>query len=264
MTHPLRSIRIEEAGCRSEIEELAGGAWWMSLEAPGGETTTEDVPYFETVCQLLDRWLARHVPPDAPGRFAGLVAEKWDHEERMAVTVRYLTRGSLLQVFDEDGSVPTLDGFIECMQGCGDRVLRVWDGGGTLLADRRVEVARELRGSVGCDLGFDVPRTEDVPGPVLARFVVRPQDGAPEGARGNLLLGAMMKGPATDLLRPGTVYAIREVLGTLVIEPVGDAAIALDRSRSAVAVCWGNGIDAILDGASGSFLLTHGEAAPRG
>jgi hypothetical protein len=55
-----------------------------------------------------------------------------------------------------------------------------------------------------------------------ARFVIRPA-GLP--GQGDLLLGAMFVMQNKQLLRPGIVYEIREILDELVIVPLGPAAI---------------------------------------
>lgn len=93
----------------------------------------------------------------------------------------------------------------------------------------------------------------------LARFVIRPN----EQGQGDLVLGAMFKAQNAELLSPNKVYEIREVVGTLMIVPVGDAHIANNKrpADDAHGICWGNDISYILDVGNGRHLLTVEETA---
>lgn len=94
----------------------------------------------------------------------------------------------------------------------------------------------------------------------LARFVVRPASSEGKTPQGDLLLGSMMFNQKSDLLRPGEIHEIREVMGTLMLMPLGKAAIGMKRSDSSLGVCWGNDVNQIITVAPGRFLLTKAEA----
>lgn len=64
----------------------------------------------------------------------------------------------------------------------------------------------------------------------LARLLVRPT----EDGRGDLILGVMFKKQVPDLLRPGLVYEVREVLGAAAIVSLGEAAIGRDAGASLI------------------------------
>jgi hypothetical protein len=136
-------IEFEEAGFLFQLFPLDGGQWWMSVTASDGDTRGEQIKDFEEVCTAVDDWIRRRGSADDPRRFKGLKAVVWNHETRSVEDCVYPTRGELLRVFD-DGSLPTVDEFVEHMECCGDRALLVFDGAGTLLADRRRKVAKDL------------------------------------------------------------------------------------------------------------------------
>lgn len=93
----------------------------------------------------------------------------------------------------------------------------------------------------------------------LARFVIRPTD----DGRGDLILGALFKQQRPDLLRPGLVYEIREVMDTMVLTSVGDAAIGRNTKDSLMPhIHWLGTPDQILT-SGGAHLLTREEYARR-
>lgn len=92
----------------------------------------------------------------------------------------------------------------------------------------------------------------------LGRFVIRPRE---EHGPGDLILGALFKHQNPDLLRPGLVYELRDVLDTLTIYPVGPTAIGHNRQTSRLTSNWMHDVSAILDVEQGQHLLTIAEYA---
>lgn len=89
---------------------------------------------------------------------------------------------------------------------------------------------------------------------LLARFTVRPTD--KNDGPGDLVIGVMLK-KQNNLLRPGRIYQISDIMDTLMIKDVGPSAIGYDRNYSCIEVNWMHSIEQIL--CSGHWLLTANE-----
>jgi hypothetical protein len=89
----------------------------------------------------------------------------------------------------------------------------------------------------------------------LARFTIRPH----EDGKGDLILGALYKAQNADLLKPGVIYEIREVMGELQIVDVGASAIRLNMNLGPIHVCWQHSVDYILSVSGKVHLLTENE-----
>lgn len=138
-------IRIEEAGAVFEIfGNMPDGSYWMNITDASGELRSVDAKDWQDVCQQIDRWFEKHVAADDPHRFKGYRATIRNHETGLIEPHVFTTRGALLEVWT-DGSIPALEDFVEHMECCGDDVILVQDGAGTLLADRREEVKIAMR-----------------------------------------------------------------------------------------------------------------------
>jgi hypothetical protein len=137
-------ICFQEAGASFEIySAMQDGSRWMSVTDEQGGLHGFEEKDFKAICRVVDVWLDRNVASDDPRRFNGLSILKWDHETHEVRKSLILTRGALLEWFD-DGSMPSLDEVIDQAQCCGDRVLEIRDGQGALLADRRAHFMTEL------------------------------------------------------------------------------------------------------------------------
>lgn len=92
---------------------------------------------------------------------------------------------------------------------------------------------------------------------IEGRFVCRSRmDGS-----GDLILGSMFKSQ-TGLLRPDVVYEIVNIMGELLIRPVGPAAINSDgSSRHLIGASWMNAFGEIPSMTGGRHLLTIEEVA---
>lgn len=81
----------------------------------------------------------------------------------------------------------------------------------------------------------------------VARFTTRHVDGKP--GETDLFLGVMMKA-CSKVLKPDTIYEIRDVLGELMIVPVGPVAHPKT---------WNCDVSTILDGRIGEVISTKDE-----
>jgi hypothetical protein len=90
----------------------------------------------------------------------------------------------------------------------------------------------------------------------LARFVIRPTNKGPEG---DLLIGLMFKKQNHTLLRANMVYELSDCLDTLIIRPVGEAAIGYDGDHSYLSSSWMHDISGILECEGVRFILTKEE-----
>jgi hypothetical protein len=93
----------------------------------------------------------------------------------------------------------------------------------------------------------------------LARFVIRPASDKP-AAKGDLLIGALFKYQDHSVLAPGVIYEIINIDGTLIIKPVGPAAIGHSAKDGPLRVCWGNEFSYIVTTSGGQYLLSREEA----
>ena len=92
-----------------------------------------------------------------------------------------------------------------------------------------------------------------------ARLIVRVCDSSD-----GLIIGVKTNGG--NLLNPGHVYEVREILGELILVDIGPAAIKAtkpeyDGKPYSLSVCWGNGIDMVLDCCGKELFLTEKEAS---
>ena len=89
----------------------------------------------------------------------------------------------------------------------------------------------------------------------IGRIVTRSQK---EDGKVDLLLGLAFKGE--QILKPNTVYAIRECLGELLLIDLGASAIKDPKEPSPINVSWAHTATEIHTYSSGVFILTDAEA----
>lgn len=92
----------------------------------------------------------------------------------------------------------------------------------------------------------------------IARFVTRPT-GAKGDGEPDLLLGAAFRGQT--VLKSGTIYEIRDVLGEATLHEVGPAAIGFTGKTSMIGVSWMDDASHILSCGDSRHILTVAEQA---
>jgi hypothetical protein len=91
---------------------------------------------------------------------------------------------------------------------------------------------------------------------MLGRFITRPAN----KNQPDLILGGFMK--EQDFFKPGKVYELREIMGTVQIVEVGDCVVAnCPKQKDDIpdVPSWGNSVENILLTLGNKFLLTKKE-----
>jgi hypothetical protein len=150
---------FKEAGLSFEVvgPDHAGSVYGIVMDATGVKSAFA-ADSFDEACKKVDCVLEKNVPADHPDRFAGFRITIFDHEERFLRDQHIRTRGDLLRLF-EGGEMPTLDELVSLSETAGDYVVRIHDGNGTLLLDRKDEVIRSLRAIHNADFEREIAAT---------------------------------------------------------------------------------------------------------